>query len=89
MVCLIAFAQAPRFIGPTYVLDGGVPIDVGYYGSPFMYDWDGDGKKDLIVGQFTYGYIRFYRNIGTDPEPLFSGYEFLYASGSQITLPSG
>lgn len=89
LVGLLAYAQAPRFIGPTYILDSGVPIDVGYYGSPFIYDWDGDGKKDLIVGQFTGGYIRFYRNIGTDPEPLFSGYQFLYASGSQITLPSG
>jgi hypothetical protein len=88
VTCLI-FAQAPRFNGPFIIYDSGVQIDVGYYGSPCVYDWNGDGKKDLILGQFDYGYIRFYSNVGTDPNPQFSGYEFLYASGSQITLPYG
>jgi len=85
----LIFAQAPRFNGPAYILDSGVQIDVGYYGSPCVYDWNGDGKKDMIIGQFDNGYIRFYQNIGSDIEPQFSGYEFLYASGSQITLPYG
>ncbi len=87
--CLLSFAQAPRFNGPTFIYDGGVQIDVGYYGSPYIYDWDGDTKKDMIVGQFSYGYIRFYPNVGSDENPQFSGYQFLYASGSQITVPSG
>ena len=35
-------------------------------------DWDGDGKKDLIAGEFEYG-VRLYKNIGpgtpgTEPE---------------------
>ena len=87
--CISVFAQAPRFNGPTFIYDGGVQIDVGYYASPYIYDWDGDTKKDMILGQFTSGYIRFYPNIGSDENPQFSGYQFLYASGSQITLPSG
>jgi hypothetical protein len=33
-------------------------------------DIDGDGKLDLIVGD-TYGMIRFYRNAGTNAEPVF------------------
>ena len=87
--CLLVFAQAPQFNGPTFIYEGSTQIDVGYFASPYIYDWDGDTKKDMILGQFSYGYIRFYQNIGTDPAPLFDGYQFLYASGSQITLPSG
>ena len=77
------------FSGPDSVCDAGVPIDVGYYGAPVMFDWDLDGAKDMVVGQFTSGYIRFYHNIGPDSAPEFNGFEYMQASGSQITLPSG
>ena len=82
-------AETPRFMGPEQILDAGVPIDVDYYGAPLMFDWDRDGAKDLIIGQFTGGYIRYYRNIGPDYAPEFSGFEYFYADGTQITLPSG
>ncbi len=36
--------------------------------SPYVVDWDKDGKKDLLVGCET-GEIRFYRNEGTNKEP--------------------
>jgi len=85
----LAPAATPRFDGPHAVLDGGVPIDVGYYGAPLMFNWDGDSAKDLVCGQFTAGMIRYYRNTGPDTAPEFNGYEFLRASGSTITLPSG
>jgi len=86
----VAFAAAPRFTGPTRIYDGGTPIVVdGGYGAPCIYDWDGDGKKDMVVGQFDYGYIRFYRNVGTDAAPSFSGFSYLSASGSRISLPYG
>ena len=87
--CLTAFAQAPRFNGPTFIYDGSTQIDVGWFASPYICDWDGDNRKDMIVGQFTGGYIRFYPNIGQDEDPVFNGYQFLSASGSQITVPSG
>jgi len=85
----VAFAAAPRFTGPTRIYDGGSPIVVGYYGAPCIYDWDGDGRKDMIVGQLSLGYIRFYRNVGTDAAPSFSGFSYLSASGSQISLTHG
>ena len=84
-----AFGQTPRFDGPYPVNDNGVPIDVGYYGAPTVFDWDGDGAKDLVCGQFDGGYIRFYRNVGTDTAPAFNGFEYLRAGGSQITMPYG
>jgi hypothetical protein len=88
--CLtLALAQTPVFDGPYPVYDNGVAIDVGNYGAPTMYDWDRDGRKDLICGQFEGGYIRFYRNVGSDSAPEFNGFEYMSANGSQITLPYG
>lgn len=85
----LVFAIPPRFDGPDYIYDGSVPIDVGNYGAPNMFDWERDGKKDIITGQFSSGYIRYYANYNTDSDPQFSGFSYLYASGSQIILPSG
>ena len=85
----LAFTQTPVFRGPDTICSGGSPIDLSYYGAPVMYDWDGDGNKDLICGEFDGGYMRYYRNTGADSSPEFNGYEYLSASGSQITLPYG
>lgn len=86
---ITAYAQAPLFLGPDSIKANGVNIDVGWYGSPYVYDWDGDGKKDLITGQFTSGKIRFYTNTGTDNNPAFSNYIFIKADGIDIILPAG
>jgi hypothetical protein len=73
----------------SYVQCNGSNIDVGYYGAPAIADWDGDGVKDMILGQFSYGNIRFYKNVGTNASPLFTSYSMLQADGSNITLPYG
>ncbi|MCP4712583.1 MAG: VCBS repeat-containing protein [Planctomycetes bacterium] len=36
--------------------------------SPYIVDWDGDGKKDLLSGGER-PVVTFYRNVGTDKEP--------------------
>ncbi len=40
---------------------------------PFVVDWDGDGKKDLIVGEgsFSANTVLFFKNLGTDASPRF------------------
>ncbi len=85
----LTFGLALRFNGPFPVEDGGVPIDVGNYGAPVMADWNGDGAKDLICGQFTSGMIRYYQNFGADTAPVFYGFEYLEADGEVIQLPYG
>lgn len=85
----VGVAAIPRFAPREFVQSGGQPIDVGAYGSPLMFDWDRDGRKDVLMGTFSPGNIKFYRNIGTDSVPAFDGFEFLQASGSIIQLPSG
>ncbi|MEO0226226.1 MAG: hypothetical protein ABIL05_04665 [candidate division WOR-3 bacterium] len=86
---VLVYSAAPRFLNPVYIQSNGKNIDVEYYGSPFVYDWDGDGKKDLLVGQFYYGKIRYYRNIGTNNNPVFGDSVFLTAGGVEIQLPYG
>ncbi|MBM3314342.1 hypothetical protein FJY71_00675 [candidate division WOR-3 bacterium] len=85
----VAFAAIPRFASPVLVYDGSDSIDVGYYGAPQMVDWDQDGRKDLLLGQFTGGNIRFYPNVGTNSAPVFSGFSYVQASGQIIQLPYG
>jgi len=85
----LALGVTPLFIGPELVTDNGTPIDVGNYGAPAMYDWNLDGVKDLVLGQFTQGKIRLYLNTGPDSAPQFDGYTFLKSGGVDITLPSG
>lgn len=43
-------------------------------------DWNNDGKKDLITGEYS-GTIRIYLNIATDSDPVFSGYDYLEVGG--------
>jgi len=86
---IVVYAQAPLFLDPDSIQANGLNIDVGRYGSPYAYDWDEDGKKDLIIGQFTSGAIRFYKNIGTHFNPVFGNYVWLQADGLEIILPAG
>jgi hypothetical protein len=85
-----ALAELPRFRGPLAVWDvnSNAPIDVGLVSAPLMFDWNGDGRKDLLCGQFDSGRIRFYPNVGEDTAPVFNGYRFLRADGADITFPS-
>jgi len=87
LLCSFAFAVAPKFHDGVFLFDGPDTLEVGFYSAPCAYDWDGDGKKDLLVGLFVGGLIRFYPNAGTNYEPVFGGYELLTADGSIISLP--
>ncbi|MCP4728291.1 MAG: VCBS repeat-containing protein [bacterium] len=72
------------------IMSDGKPIDVDIgHSVPTVADWNNDGKKDLIVGQFGKGKIRLYLNNGTDSKPAFTGFEYLKAGGKMISLPSG
>jgi len=74
------FADEPaqEFLPPVRLEAAGKPIDteVGH-AAPFVGDFDGDGVKDLLVGQFGGGVLWFYRNIGTNDQPkLAAGVKF-------------
>jgi len=93
LALLAAFAAAstPAFDAPVAIEASGVPINVGTGGnaSPFLVDWNGDGKQDLLLGQYLSGKVRFYANIGADTAPEFGDFAYLQADGADISLSSG
>ncbi len=54
---------------PAIRLNNG-SLDVGFDSSPAMVDWNGDGKKDLVVGNRS-GNVFVFLNIDEDSEPEF------------------
>jgi hypothetical protein len=60
-----------------------------YYSVPCVADWNGDGKKDLLVGYFYEGWIYLYINSGADNAPVFATEEILKAGGSTISVGYG
>lgn len=58
---------------------------------PTVADWNGDGKKDLIVGSFTGtpGNVRLFLNVGSDAQPRFDGFTYMEAGGVPIKLSGG
>ncbi len=89
-LCTSLCAEVPTFFAPTLINDGTTPIhlEIGY-AAPIVTDWNGDGKKDLIVGQFKSAKLRLYRNLGNDNNPQFEGFEYLKAGGEEISLTAG
>jgi len=83
-------AQAPVFENEELIYANGSPITLSIgHADPCVVDWDGDDIKDLLVGQYSSGKIRFYKNSGTNSAPVLTTYSFLKADGVDITLPSG
>jgi hypothetical protein len=75
---------------PVQIQASGQPLDVQRDGhsAPFVGDFDGDGVRDLLVGQYDQGRLRLYRNAGTNTEPLFQDYDWLKAEGELATVPT-
>jgi hypothetical protein len=88
---LLASASAGDLAPPVQIQAGGRAIDVDLVGhaAPFLGDIDGDGLKDLLVGQFEEGRLRIYRNVGTSAEPRFDKHRWFEAGGAIGTVPAG
>jgi hypothetical protein len=82
----LAGGSAAEFRPPLRLEAGGVPVRVEQpgYAAPCWADVDGDGKKDLLVGQFSGGKIRVYKGLGDSK--LAAG-EWLKAEGAVAEVP--
>jgi hypothetical protein len=87
----VTVAQSRELEAPVQVMTDGKPLDVGGigYAAPFMSDYDGDGVRDLWVGEFSQGRLRIYRNLGTNSQPRFGGYEWFKDGAKTGRVPSG
>ncbi len=75
---------------PFRVHAEGQPIDVEIgHAAPFVVDFDGDGLKDLLVGQFGGGKLRIYKNTGTNAEPAFGAPTWFLTGGTLGVVPAG
>ena len=116
LVCLVAtdslFAQRGseipvdtyRFAPGVRLLTGDKPIDVTTgHAAPYMYDFNGDGKRDLLVGEFGSGTyrgettsksslanarLRVYLNKGSNASPRYDGFKYFQADGENASVPS-
>jgi hypothetical protein len=63
---------------------GAVRVESPGYAAPCWADIDSDGSKDLLVGQFSQGKIKVFKNLGADK--LAAG-EWLQAEGTVAEVP--
>lgn len=83
-------APATEFEAPVRIQADGQWIDVEVgHAAPYVYDFNRDGKRDLLVGQFGQGKLRIYRNLGSDAAPKYGAVEWLHAEGEIVTTPTG
>ena len=82
----VAAGGSPEFQEPVRLNAEGAPVRVESpgYAAPCWADIDGDGKKDLLVGQFNGGKIRVYKNPGDGK--LAAG-DWLKADGAVAEIP--
>jgi len=65
-----------------------IDTDVGH-AAPFLYDLDSDGDRDLLVGQFGQGKLKFYFNTGTEKKPVYGKPEWFKTGKDFGKIPSG
>jgi hypothetical protein len=87
-----SLARADELAKPFQVLAGDRPLDVGGigYAAPFFGDFDMDGRRDLLVGQFREGKMRIFLNQGTNESPRFSEDYVWFQDGAETgRVPTG
>ena len=90
LTCFVQGQPAPELDEPFRIMVGDEPISVDRgYAAPCYADFDGDGTRDLLVGQFEDGKLRIYLNSGTDTRPEFSDFFYFQAGGADATVPVG
>jgi hypothetical protein len=79
-------AEAVEFADPVQMRAGKEPVRVERpgYACPCWADIDGDGKKDLLVGQFNGGKICVFKNLG---DGKFGAGDWIQADGKVAEVP--
>ena len=65
-----------------------IDTDVGH-AAPFVGDIDGDGKSELLVGQFGDGILWIYRNEGSNSHPMLAAGKKFKDGKPEGCVPTG
>ncbi len=92
-LCLLcsgsANAAANELEEKVHIYDGANPLQVNSHSATTVVDWNNDGKKDLIVSQFYWGWVYLFINQNTNSDPRFDGGSLIESNGSPITTTYG
>ena len=82
----IAQSTKPEFEAPVRLQAAGQPIfiDEPGYATPTWMDFTGDGREDLLVGQFDHGKIQIFER---KPDGTFMAGRWLEAGGEIAQVP--
>jgi hypothetical protein len=81
--------ESEIFHKPVRLQAEGRDIDTGEnwgHSGPCAADVDGDGLRDLVVGDFR-GKFRFYKNVGSDKQPKYAAFTLLQAGDEDAKVP--
>lgn len=90
LMVMVNISLSSDLAEPIRLEAAGKPIDTEIgHAAPFVCDFDGDGLKDLLVGQFGEGLLRIYRNEGTNSEPKLAASVKFKEGKEDGRVPSG
>jgi hypothetical protein len=78
-------ADTPDLEAMGKIQAGSKSLQVEEYSAPFVVDWNNDGSKDLVVGQYQWGFVWLYLNQGTNLNPAFDEGKKITWNGEPIT----
>lgn len=87
---IAADSSSDELEAPIRLKAGGeyIAVESPGYASPTMADVDGDGKLDLVVGQFRSGNMMFFRNIAESGQPpQFEAGQWLMTGNERAVVP--
>jgi hypothetical protein len=84
-----AAADMPGVVEGVKINNGVYELKLSGDTNPTVVDWNNDGLKDLLVGEYQAGYITLFLNQGTDINPVFDGGEKVKSNGLPISVSFG